>query len=60
MKYNLYKRGDKMLYGIILSIAAILGIITGIKKKNKSLAIISAIGLIVIIAIWVYFYTHPY
>ncbi|MDD4658333.1 MAG: QVPTGV class sortase B protein-sorting domain-containing protein [Eubacteriales bacterium] len=49
-----------MAFGIVLSIVAIAGIIYGIKNKNKAFGIVSAIALILIIAVWIYFYNHPY
>ncbi len=49
-----------MALGIALAIAAIVGIIYGIITKNKPLGIVSVIILIMIIAVWVYFYNNPY
>lgn len=49
-----------MLLFIILSIAAIIGIIYGIQKKNKTSVIVSVIVLIIITTIMVYFYLNPY
>lgn len=49
-----------MVLGIALAISAIIGIIYGIINKNKPLGIASVIILIMIIAIWVYFYNNPY
>lgn len=49
-----------MALGIALAIASIIGIIYGITNKNKPLGIISVIVLIMIIAVWVYFYNNPY
>lgn len=49
-----------MVFAIILAASAIFGIVIGITKKNKTLLIVSAIGLVVVVATWVYFYTHPY
>lgn len=49
-----------MAYGIALSIVAIAGLIYGIIKKNKPLGIVSAIALLLIIAVWIYFYFNPY
>lgn len=45
---------------IALATASIIGIIHGITKKNKPLGIISVIVLVMIIAVWVYFYNNPY
>ncbi len=49
-----------MALGIVLTIVSIIGIIYGIKNKNKPLAIASVIALVLIIAVWVYFYNNPY
>lgn len=49
-----------MALGIALVIAAIIGISYGIINKNKPLGIVSVIVLIMIIAVWVYFYNNPY
>jgi len=49
-----------MALGIALALAAIIGIIYGIINKNKPLGIVSVIVLIMIIAVWVYFYNNPY
>lgn len=49
-----------MALGITLAILAIIGIIYGIIKKNKPLGIVSLIVLIMIIAVWIYFYNNPY
>ncbi len=49
-----------MLLGIVLSIIAIVGIFYGINNKNRALGIVSAIMLIMIIAVWSYFYFNPY
>jgi uncharacterized membrane protein YukC len=48
-----------MALGISLAIAAIIGITYGIINKNKTLGIVSVIVLIMIIAVWVYFYNNP-
>lgn len=49
-----------MVLGIALAIAALVGITYGIIKKNKPLGIVSAIVLIMIIAVWIYFYNNSY
>lgn len=49
-----------MALGVALAIAAIMGIIYGVMNKKKPLGIISVIVLIVIIAVWAYFYNNPY
>lgn len=46
--------------GIILIIAALIGIIYGIVKKSRTLVIASALTLIVIAAIGLYFFKNPY
>lgn len=49
-----------MALGIALAIIAIIGIIYGITNKNKPLGIVSVIILVMIIAVWIYFYYNPY
>jgi hypothetical protein len=49
-----------MALGISIVISSIIGIIYGMIKKNKPLAIISVVALIMTIAVWVYFYNNPY
>ncbi len=49
-----------MVLAIFLAASALLGIFVGFKKKNKTLLVLSVIGLAVVVATWVYFYTHPY
>ncbi len=49
-----------MAIGIFITIASIIGIIYGIIKKNKPLTMLSAVALILTIAVWVYFYYNPY
>lgn len=49
-----------MVFGIALAIASIIGIIYGIINKRKPLAIVSTMLLIMIIAVWIYFYNNPY
>jgi len=49
-----------MVLTITLALAAIIGIIYGINKKNKPLGIVSVIVLSMIIAVWIYFYNNPY
>lgn len=49
-----------MALGIAIVIASVVGIITGIKNKRIPLVIISVIGLIFTIAVWIYFYNNPY
>jgi uncharacterized membrane protein (Fun14 family) len=41
-------------------IASIIGIVTGIKNKKIPLVILSVIGLIFTITVWIYFYNNPY
>lgn len=49
-----------MVLGIALAIASIIGLIYGIINKNKALAIISVIMMILIMAVGIYFYQNPY
>lgn len=49
-----------MVFGILVVIASIIGIIYGIIKKKKPIIIFSAIALILTILVWVYFYNNPY
>ncbi|MEL7598285.1 MAG: hypothetical protein AAGU01_08800 [Clostridiaceae bacterium] len=49
-----------MALGIILIIAALIGIIYGIVRKNRVLLIASVIILISIAAIGLYFLKNPY
>lgn len=49
-----------MALGLILTVAAIIGIIYGKKNKNQILVITSAILLAVIAAIGIYFFKDPY
>ncbi len=49
-----------MALGISIVIASIIGIINGIIKKNRPLAILSVLVLIMTIAVWIYFYDKPY
>lgn len=42
-----------MALGIFIVLASIIGIIYGIFKKNRPLAILSALALIMTIAVWV-------
>ncbi len=49
-----------MALGITLAIAALVGIIRGITKKNKTLAVLSAIVLLFIVVTMLYFYKNPY
>ena len=49
-----------MALGISIVIASIIGIIYGTVKKNRPLAILSVLALIMTIAVWVYFYNNPY
>lgn len=48
------------MLGIALVIASLIGIIYGIINKKTPLAIVSVILLIMIIAVWIYFYNNPY
>jgi uncharacterized membrane protein YfcA len=49
-----------MVLGIALAVASVIGIIYGIINKNKPLEIVSVIVLIMILAVWIYFYNNPY
>jgi hypothetical protein len=49
-----------MLLGIVLSIASIIGILYGFINKKRLLGIVSVILLILIVAVWIYFYNNPY
>lgn len=49
-----------MLFGFALVAASIAGIIFGIIKKNKLLIISSVILLVIVLAVWGYFYNNPY
>ncbi len=49
-----------MAVGIALALAAMVGIIYGIIKKNKPIALLSAVALFMVIAVWMYFYQNPY
>lgn len=49
-----------MLLAVTLLIASVLGVIYGIRNKNKPIVIVSVIMFIAIIAIWIYFYNNPY
>lgn len=49
-----------MAIGIFITIASIIGVIYGIIKKDKPLAILFVVALIMTIAVWVYFYNNPY
>jgi hypothetical protein len=49
-----------MVLGIAIAVASVIGIIYGIRNKNKPLAIVSVLVLVMIIAVWIYFYNNPY
>jgi len=49
-----------MFIGIALTILAIVGIVKGIARKNMLLVVGSAILLVLVIAVWIYFYNNPY
>ena len=49
-----------MAIAILLAVASVIGTIYGIMNKNKPLSIGSIIVLIMIIAVWIYFYNNPY
>lgn len=49
-----------MIYGIIIILVSLTGIIYGLKSKNKAITIISLLLMALTVAVWIYFYTHPY
>ena len=53
-----------MVLGLVIIVASLIGLIYGIKKKNKTLMVSSVIALIVIAIIWIvysYLYSiNPY
>lgn len=49
-----------MFIGIALTILAIIGIAKGISRKNTLLVAGSALLLVLVMAVWIYFYNNPY
>lgn len=49
-----------MFIGIALTILAIIGIAKGIYRKNTLLVVGSALLLVLVMAVWIYFYNNPY
>ncbi len=49
-----------MVLGIVITIAALIGIINGVVKKSRALVIISAIVLIFIAVLGLYIFKNPY
>lgn len=49
-----------MFIGIALTIMAIIGIVTGISRKNTLLVVGSALLLVLVMVVWTYFYNNPY
>ena len=49
-----------MLFGVFLVAVSAAGIFYGLKNKKWPLAIASMLLLAATIAVWVYFYQHPY
>lgn len=49
-----------VLYGIIFSILCIAGIVYGAIRRNRVLLITSAVLQVLVIGVWVFFYTNPY
>lgn len=49
-----------MALGIFIAIVSVMGIIYGRIKKNKPLATLSVLALMMMIVVWVYFYNNPY
>ncbi|GAA4901253.1 hypothetical protein GCM10025789_19890 [Tessaracoccus lubricantis] len=49
-----------MVVAVLLCLAAVAGIVTGVSRRKTSMVIVSTVLLILVIAGWVYFYQHPY
>jgi hypothetical protein len=49
-----------MVLGIALLTASVIGMIYGIVRKSKRLIVVSVIVSVIIIAVWMYFYSNPY
>jgi len=49
-----------MLLGYIIVTVSIVGVIYGIINRNKIVITMSILGLIGVIAVWIYFYNNPY
>lgn len=49
-----------MAFSIAITFLCISGIISGIKKKNIKLIILSSLAQAALIFVWFYLYTHPY
>jgi hypothetical protein len=49
-----------MVLGIALLTASVIGMIYGIVRKSKRLIVVSVIMSVIIIAVWMYFYSNPY
>ena len=49
-----------MLFGIIASLLAITGIVLGVVRHERVLIISCVIALILIAAVWAFFWFNPY
>lgn len=49
-----------MALGIAATLLAIFGIVRGFTKKNTPMIVTSIIGLVFVVAVWVYFLMNPY
>lgn len=49
-----------MVFGIVMAFLAVAGIVYGIGRKNRPLAVFSGAVLTIIAAIGIYFYYNPY
>ena len=55
---------EDMALGITLMVASLIGLIYGIRKKNKALVVVAVIALLIIAVLWIvysYLYSlNPY
>lgn len=49
-----------MVFGIVLTLACVAGVILGVVRRSRALVIGSAVLLVLVIAVWIYFYQNPY
>jgi hypothetical protein len=49
-----------MILGIVLAAAGVAGVVLGIVKKIKALIIASAVVLVLVAGVWIFFYNNPY
>ncbi len=49
-----------MILGVVLTLACLAGLGWGLTKKNQPMWITSSILLIVVLAVWYYFWANPY